>query len=215
MRFSFFEISDKVSRYCENIKCNFSQDVGKKLFELQCENVMLKLKANRIESVISENNKLKSMLQIKNRSNDDIIFAKVVTVFDNFAKSALINVGKSQKVEADDFAYNETGIIGRIVEVSENWSKILLIIDANSNIPAKISGANIILSGDNSELLKINFLDETIKENAIAETSSYGNVFKEGIAIGKVVKNNDEFFVKPFVNFNDLKYVCIGKCNKF
>ena len=71
---------------------------------------------------------------------------------------------------------------------------------------------NAILSGDNSNLLRVNLLNEKIKEGAVAESSSYGRVFQENIMIGKVIKKNGEFFVKPAVNFNDLKYLCIGKC---
>ncbi len=213
LRFCFFEISDKVSTYFAGLKHNFSQDVGDKIFDLQCENIKLKLQADRVDSLILENERLKSLLKMKESSKEEIIFAKIINIFDNdFVRSALINVGEKQNVQLDDFAYNEHGIIGRVIEVSDNWSKILFIIDANSNIPAKISGMNAILSGDNSNLLKINLLNEGIKEGDIVESSSYGRVFREKITIGKVIKKNDKFFVQPSVDFNDLKYVCIGKC---
>lgn len=213
LRSCFFEISDKISTYFVGLKYNFSQDVEDKIFDLQCENIRLKLKADRVDSIILENERLKSLLKMKESSNEQIIVAKIINIFDNdFVRSALINVGKKQNVQQDDFAYNEHGIIGRVIEVSDNWSKVLFIVDANSNIPAKISGMNAILSGDNSDLLKINLLNEGIKEGDIAESSSYGGVFREKITIGKVIKRNDKFFVQPSVNFNDLKYICIGKC---
>lgn len=213
LRFCFFEISDKTSRYFANLKSNFSQDVGKKIFDLQCENIKLRSQVNKVDSVILENNRLKSLLKMKESSKDEIVFAKIINIFNNdFVRSALINVGKNQNVQLDNFAYNEQGIIGRVIEVSDNWSKILFIVDANSNIPAKISGINVILSGDNSNLLKVNSPSGEIKEGDIAESSHYGRVFQEKIMIGKVIKKDDEFFVEPAVNFNDLNYVCIGKC---
>jgi len=213
LRFCFFEISDKVSRCFTNLEHNFSQDVGEKIFNLQCENIKLKLQADKIDSVLSENNRLKSLLKMKESFKDEIIFAKVINIFDNdFVRSALINVGKNCGVQLDNFAYNEQGIIGRVIEVSDNWSKILFIVDANSSIPAKISGMNAMLSGDNSNLLKINMLSGEIEEGDIAESSSYGQVFREKITIGRVIEKNEEFFVEPAVNFDDLKYVCIGKC---
>ena len=150
---------------------------------------------------------------MKESSRNEIIFAKIINIYNNdFVRSALINVGKNQNVQLDNFAYNEQGLIGRVIEVSDDWSKVLFIVDTNSNIPAKISGMNAILSGDNSNLLRVNLLNEKIKEGAVAESSSYGRVFQENIMIGKVIKKNGEFFVKPAVNFNDLKYLCIGKC---
>ncbi len=214
LRFGFFEISDKLSRYFVNLRQNFSQDIGEKIFDLQCENVKLKLQANRVDLLIAENKRLKSLLKMKESSENEIIFGKIINIFNNdFVRSALINVGKRQNVQLDNFVYNEQGIIGRIIEVSDNWSKVLFIVDANSNIPAKICGMNAILSGDNSNLLKINVLDGEIKkEGDTAESSSYGKVFREKITIGKIIKKEDEFFVQPSVNFSNLKYVCVGKC---
>lgn len=213
LRFGFFEVFDKISRCFDNLKHNFSQDIGEKLFYLQCENIKLKLQADRANSIIEENNKLKTLLEMKESSKNEIIFAKIINIYNNdFVRSALINVGKNQNVQLDNFAYNEQGLIGRVIEVSDDWSKVLFIVDTNSNIPAKISGMNAILSGDNSNLLRVNLLNEKIKEGAVAESSSYGRVFQENIMIGKVIKKNGEFFVKPAVNFNDLKYLCIGKC---
>ena len=213
LRFNFFEISDRFSRYFAGLKHNFSQDIGDKIFDLKCENIKLKLQADRVDSIILENERLKSLLKMKESSNDKIIFAKIINIFSNdFVRSALINVGKNQNVQQDNFAYNEQGIIGRVIEVSDNWSKVLFITDANSNIPAKISGMNAMLSGDNSNLLKIDLLNKGIKEGDTVESSSYGGVFREKIIIGRVIRKNDEFFVQPSVNFNDLKYICIGKC---
>ncbi len=212
-RFGLFEILNKFPEYCSNIRHNFSQDIGEKLFALQCENIKLKLRANQMDSFIVENNQLKSLLRMKENSKNKIIFAKVINIFNNdFVRSALVNVGKVQNVQLDDFAYNEQGLIGRVIEVSDNWSKVLFIIDANSNIPAKISGMNAILSGDNSNLLKINLLSGDIKEGDIAKSSSYGQVFQDDILIGKVMKKNNEFFVSPVVDFNNLKYLCISRC---
>lgn len=213
LRFGFFEIYDKVSTYFSGLKYNFSQDAGNKIFDLQCENIKLKLQTDRVDSLILENQRLRSLLKMKESSSNEVIFAKIINIFSNdFVRSALVNAGKNQNVRQDDFAYNEQGIIGRVIEVSDNWSKVLFIVDANSNIPAKISGKNAILSGDNSNLLKINLLNENVKEGDIVESSSYGRVFSEKIMIGRVIKKKGEFFVQPAVNFNDLKYICIGKC---
>ena len=212
-RFHLFEISDGFSRYWSNIKYNFSQDTGEKIFALQCVNIKLKLQADRVNSLISENNHLKSLLKMKESSKNEVIFAKVINIFNNdFVRSATVNVGKKQNVQPDDFVYVEQGIVGRVIEVSDNWSKILFIIDANSNIPANVSGVNALLSGNNSNLLKVNLVNGDVKEGDIAKSSSYGQVFQEDIVIGTVVKKGNEFFVHPSVDFNHLKYVCIGKC---
>ena len=214
-RFGLFEVSDKFSGCWSNVKRNFSQDVSEKIFNLQCENIKLKLLADRTNSLVAENNRLKSLLKMKELSKNEIVFARIINIFNNdFVRSATVNVGRKQNVHPDDFVYVEQGLIGRVIEVSDNWSKILFIIDANSNIPANISGVDALLSGNNSNLLKINLVSEDVKEGDIAKSSSYGKVFQEDIVIGKVVKRGNEFFVRPAVDFNRLKYVCIGKCQE-
>lgn len=215
IRFYCFLITDAFDQSVEAFKNCFRRDVNDKLFSLQTENVKLRLENEKMLSLMQENNELKKMLQLKEEESTDVKFAKVVNIFGNdFTRSALIDAGYDKDIKVDDFAFNEDGLIGRVIEVSEHWSKILLIVDANSNIPAKINGVDAMLKGNNSDLLEVTMSLGEIKSEDLAETSSYGQVFREKIKIGQVEQKNGEFYVRPFQNFNALKYVCIGRCPK-
>jgi cell shape-determining protein MreC len=84
----------------------------------------------------------------------------------------------------------------------------------NSSIPVKIGTptVNAIMSGGNSNKILISCIQEdtsSIKEGDMVKTSNYG--IHEDIPIGRIVKNDKQFLVKPFVDFNSLKHVVIIK----
>jgi len=92
-----------------------------------------------------------------------------------------------------------------VVNVSFNSSRILLIIDINSMIPAYLTQSNwpAIIQGQNSQLLKIKFLssEATLIEGESLETSGHGGRLPAGINIGNVVKTfSGKYSVKPSVD---------------
>ena len=206
-------ISDSISGYFKSLSYNFSGESGKTIFRLQNEIYRLKSELEKTNSIQEENQELRSMLKLKSSIKHNIVVAKVYSVFDNdFAKAALLDCGTEQGVQVDDFAFGESGLIGRVIEVGDSWCKVLLIIDANSNIPAKISNVDCMLSGDNSDMLKVSLISGKIFDGAIVETSNYGKVFRGKIKIGTVKKIENDYFVVPYTDFSRLKYVCIDRC---
>ena len=101
-----------------------------------------------------------------------------------------------------------------MVNVSFNSSRILLIIDINSMIPAYLTQSNwpAVIQGQNSQLLKIKFLssEATLIEGESLETSGHGGRLPAGINIGNVVKTfSGKYYVKPSVDLNRITYISI------
>ena len=101
-----------------------------------------------------------------------------------------------------------------MVNVSFNSSRILLIIDINSMIPAYLTQSNwpAVIQGQNSQLLKIKFLssEATLIEGESLETSGHGSRLPAGINIGNVVKTfSGKYYVKPSVDLNRITYISI------
>ena len=164
----------------------------------------------------SENEELRKLLDLKNQISDKIIIAQITNVFSNdYIRSCVLNVGSATGVEADDIVRNKDGLIGRISEVHETWSRVLAITDTNSKIPVKIGKEkiNAILSGDNSRILSVSMKNEdtSLKNGDIAETAYFENPICNQIPVGKVIEARGVFFIEPFVDFNALQYVCILK----
>lgn len=193
-----------------------SYDIDKTILKLHKENIKLLTEIENLNHLKFENEELRKLLSMKNVLNQNVIVAKVINVFSNdYARSCLLDVGADDGIAVDDIVRNQDGLVGRISEVSTDWSRVLLITDTNSNIPIKIGNEHInaIAAGDNSNVIRISIKHEDIdiKNNDIAETSGFGNVFCEKIPVGKIIEKNKIFSIIPYVNFNSLNYVSILK----
>jgi rod shape-determining protein MreC len=156
---------------------------------------------------------------MKDSTNCDIVVAKIISFFSNdYLKAFIINVGTDHGVAVDDVVRNQSGLVGRIVEVAATWSQAILITDSNSNIPVKIGEKqiNAILGGDNSNLLRMIMVHEdiAIQNGDAVVTSGFGHIFLDQIPVGTIVEKNKKIFIKPTVDFNSIKYVAVLKNQK-
>ena len=170
-----------------------------------------KLQSRKLEL---ENNILKKELSIAPPSNDDYITAKIsMDVTTSFTKSVIVNVGENTNIQIGQAAISANGLIGSIVEVYNNYSRVLLITDINSKIPVRIGNNRVkaILSGTNKNKLELLYLkeDDVINENDEVYTSGDGGYFNSGIPIGIVKKENNKTYVDPLHNLDQLQYVQI------
>ncbi|MDR3179764.1 MAG: rod shape-determining protein MreC [Holosporaceae bacterium] len=188
--------------------------------DLKKENLKLQRKIDELTCLERGNDELRSLLSLKEHVGNNVCVARVLRSFSNdYMRSFIVEAGAAEGVSLDDVVVNANGLVGRIVEVDQNWSKVMLITDTNSNVPVKIGEdmVNAIVSGDNTNTLKISMIyeDISINEEDIAETSGYGNIFRDRIPVGKIIKEEDgSYYVVPFVNFNKTTYVSILKKNK-
>ena len=91
----------------------------------------------------------------------------------------------------------------------------MLLNDINSRIPVKFvkNGINVILAGNNSRFLGINFMPEDVKavNGDLILTSGMGGVFPPDLPVGVVVNvlATGEIKIEPAVNFDRLNYVSV------
>ena len=129
-----------------------------------------------------------------------------------FTRSILINVGSKSGARPGQAVMSNFALVGVLVEVGEEYSRVLLITDLNSQIPVKIQNNNAsgILIGDNSQLAKLFFLpQETIlTEGQIITTSGRGGILPPDLPIGLVKKTEGlKFVVEPFDDWAQSGYV--------
>ncbi len=107
-----------------------------------------------------------------------------------FYETMLANAGRAQGVRTDYISVNEGGLVGRVIEVGETSSRILLVTDYNSRIPVlgEKSGVRAILFGDRDG---DGVLDDRPENDPFVPgervlTSGEGGVFPRGLTVGKV-----------------------------
>ena len=174
---------------------------------LERDNKMMKMNLQKIDILEDEVSRLRSIKRTMSKKFENIQIAKViqVDVIPN-KKSIKINIGSNDNVIMGQTVMGANGLIGQIVEVALYSSKVLLISDVNSNVPAIITrtGKQVIVKGrSQDDLLEISFTDKTdIKSGDLIVTSGQAGRFIASLNIGRIVKiemNKGERFAEVVV----------------
>ncbi len=113
-----------------------------------------------------------------------------------FRQSVLLNVGGLRDGIMDGWAVTDgLGLAGRVSGVGDRSSRVLLLTDSASRIPVTIqpSGQRAVLSGDNSALPVLDFIEapEEVRPGDRVISSGDGRVFPAGLLVGGVVLARD------------------------
>lgn len=112
-----------------------------------------------------------------------------------FRNSAMVNVGRLDGVEDGWAAMDGLGLVGRVAGVGARSSRIILVTDASSRVPATIrpSGQHAIIAGDNTVSPTIEFVDQSdeLRPGDRVVTSGAGGLYPPDILIGQVFTGKD------------------------
>ena len=171
-----------------------------------------------------ENKKLREQLDDYLVSSE-ITFSKII--IDNnspYLKSFVINKGSKDGLKVGMVVLDQNYLVGKIIEVNFQTSRVLMLSDINSNIPISISPGNLqaIATGTGKDYAKVNYLKEThyeeISNDSIVYTSGTGGLIKSGIPVGKIVNfdndNSKEIKIQFFSDFSQLQYVSVASFAK-
>lgn len=110
-----------------------------------------------------------------------------------FRQSVLINVGSRDGIVDGWATMDGIGLVGRVSGVGANTSRVILLTDTTSRIPAVIqpSGQRALVTGDNSAAPPIDFLEDPdqVRPGDRIVTSGDGEVFPPGLLIGQVAED--------------------------
>ena len=108
-----------------------------------------------------------------------------------FRQSVLLNVGDRDGIRDGWATMDGLGVVGRISGVGRTVSRVVLLTDASSRVPVLVqpSGQRAILSGDNSPLPPLDFVEKSdlVRPGDRVVTSGDGGVFPAGLLVGQVV----------------------------
>ncbi|TAN56689.1 MAG: rod shape-determining protein MreC [Rhodospirillales bacterium] len=168
--------------------------------------------AKRLES---ENAQLKSLLNFVPGPDAGFVAARVVADSGGaFAHSVLINAGSTEGVRKGQAVVSGEGLVGRVHQVGQHSSRVLLLSDLNSHLPVMLetTRTRAIMTGDNSERPKLNYLSDTLRlvQGDRVVTSGHGGVLPPGLPVGLMNQGPDGVVrVEPFVDRHKLEFVRI------
>ena len=183
------------------------------------ENELNKLREKKLTNdfLILENKRLRELINESSQSED--IYAKVLIDKNSpYLKSIILNKGSKDNVKIGMAIVDDSYLIGKIIEVNYTNSRALLLSDLNSKIPVLLEPLDIhaVLSGSGKDFGLIEYTkdeyDQQISgKEIIVYTSGYGDLFKSGMPVGKIIKNKitGQNVVNFFSDFKQLNYIKI------
>jgi rod shape-determining protein MreC len=113
-----------------------------------------------------------------------------------FRQSVLLNVGTRDGIHDGWATMDGIGLVGRISGVGERTSRVILLTDSSSRVPVVLqpSGQKAVLSGDNSMLPPLDFLEhpDQVQPGDRVVTTGDGQVFPAGLLVGQVALGPDK-----------------------
>jgi len=200
---------------------------------LKTENEALKQKnkeldesLRELEIIKAENKDLKEQLNLTEKYKEyETVPASVINRdITNYSSVLIISVGKVDGIEVDMPVISDKGLVGHIISVDQNTSKVQTIVDSSSTITALISTSRdaIICKGTLEEkgVLKATYIptEVTLVGGDLVETSGIGGIYPKGIQIGKIgkivnTKNVTDRYalIETTVDFDKLETVLVIK----
>jgi rod shape-determining protein MreC len=198
------------------------RDLRQQNEELQSENDRLLLENVRLREIQHELALLRDLLNFRQTNPSLQVQGAHVIGRDpsNLQSYVILDVGREQGIERNMPVVTDRGLVGRIYEVGEGWSRVLLIIDSSSFINAltQSTRANGLVQGQvDGTLAMLNIPQgETVSVGDTVFTSGLGGNFPRQILIGQItdVDRKDyelyqEATVQPTVDFRHLEAVLI------
>jgi rod shape-determining protein MreC len=139
---------------------------------------------------------------------------------DNWSSIVIIDKGSYNGIRRGFVAINYLGLVGRVIEVGDTASKIMLINDPSLGVSSVVqrSRQEGLVSGTLGRSLIMKYLpkDADIQPSDTIVTSGLTSAYPKGLLIGTVVSIGEEFsglsryaIIMPAVNLSSIEEVLI------
>jgi rod shape-determining protein MreC len=192
------------------------KDARKEADELHRENAELKVKIRTLDDIVLENNRLRKLLNLTDRTSVKFVTCEVTSSDPSFVyKNVRINQGSRNGLQPGMGVVAEEGVIGVIMRVSVDHSDVLLLVDPNSNLDVIVARNRRrgVIQGSMADSMQFKYLERgsSILVGDEIVTSGLTGAFPSGILVGKVTNirvSSDGVSqiieVKPAVDFSDI-----------
>ncbi|WP_410472704.1 rod shape-determining protein MreC [Faucicola mancuniensis] len=191
--------------------------------QLKTEILHMKGQLQRQDYLVAENARLQGILSTTIPSQFNLMLASKAIGTDSnpLRQMIVINKGKQDGVIIGQTVIDEKGILGQVLNVYDNTSRVVLLTDEQQSVgvTVKRTGQNAIVSGKgNPQFLSLDYIfkatDVRVGDELIS--SGLGGRIPAGFPVGRVSKVEDEqaggfakIMVTPTANFVNTSYVLL------
>jgi rod shape-determining protein MreC len=185
----------------------------------------LEVQVQQKEELSKENESLKSLLQLKNESNYNVLSAQIIGRDPSlWFDSAIINRGSLDGVKLNMPIVNNGGLIGRVIAVSPITAQINLVTKDKSGLGGVIgelgvsNALGVVSANGKRELLEMGYIPGTIEVQVgeMVYTTGQDGIYPAGLKIGEVVEVRpgsatvtQQIFIKPSAKLFSMEEVAV------
>jgi len=161
--------------------------------KLRTEISQLRTEQQRYYEAFLENKRLKKLLSLKEEEPRYVTTAAIIAKsMDQWSNIVTIDKGSSDGVKKDMTAITHRGLVGKISNVTDSYSHLLLLTDINFSSAARLQKSRVegILSGTGFKKCTLKYIpyEERVENGDTVITSGLDTLFPKGIPIGYVSK---------------------------
>lgn len=183
--------------------------------ELKAEIESLKLRLTALDELARENAEFRKLLGVQIHDEGRHIAARVIADPGGpYVRSVLVRAGHRDGVRKGRAVITAQGLVGRVTEVGEFTSRVMLITDLNARTAVIIgnTGERAIMTGANADLPRLLHLGRTgaIAPGDKVVTSGHDGILPPGLPVGEVVDVGPAGIrIRPAVDMQSLGFVRI------
>ena len=198
-----------------------NEDLTRRIQEIEAEN-------QRLQSLAIENQQLAALLQVRSSLAYTTVAAEVINRLTTDQERVIsIDQGSDAGIAIDDPVVAEGGaLVGKVVEVGPNFSRVLLVSDSRTNVAGLIETSRAIgdIHGNGERPLQMTNipatdtvnLGETVVTAGIELETGIRSSYPKGLLIGTIVdvqRQPNQLFqtalVQPVAALDRLEYVLV------
>lgn len=151
-----------------------------------------------------ENQRLRALVGLRDNVHDEVAVGRIVSSsFDSARRFAVISVGRSSGVAVGQPVRAAEGLLGRILETGHLASRVLLIVDAASQVPVRLvrNGTPALAVGRGDGMIELRPLEvgaNPFRRGDTVVTSGVGGIFPPDVPVAEVVgMQGDTVIARP------------------
>jgi rod shape-determining protein MreC len=181
----------------------------------------LRLQNSRYRERLATHQRLQELLHFEESLQHPTMAAQVIGLDPTgWFRSVIIDKGKNDGLQINMPVVNASGVVGKIVSISDDYAKVLLIIDQNSAVDALVQRSRDrgMARGFSRQLCALDYVlkSSDVRVGDSVVTSGLGGIFPKGLPVGRISRVEDppgslfkEIELRPTVEFSKLEEVLI------
>jgi len=209
-------ITDNINRFGD------VQTLQQRIADLEEALALYQTELVEAREIVSDYGRLANLLDYRNTAqNQETLTADVIGVdVGGGLRTIAINRGTRDGIAVGMPVVTGQGLVGRIIQVSANAARVMLITETTSRVSARmqtnrVEGTVVGLASGNL-IMELIRLDAPVREGDLVLTSGLGGNFPPDIVIGQVTSVRpserglyQEAQVRSLINFDTLEFVLV------